>query len=268
MLFVLLYLAVYLGSDMSVVIGMRYPFEAVSGKLPELIDIQTAEDIHGTWRTSGIAVDGVRFTMEQIEAMGEKDSVDIIMVICEDGTLYGYSAHNNFNGTTTWTKGSKDNSLVVDNTDLYINDGEIVVDTGGGTVYLQKISDRQDKDIIDELVNSDKETITEVTPETKNQETEQETKEETASNTIRPEVKESIDAYEKFVDEYIAFMEKYKKSDGTDISALMDYAKFVSNLTEYTNKMEALEGDLTDAETFYYIEVMNRCNEKMMKAAY
>ena len=66
-------------------------------------------------------------------------------------------------------------------------------------------------------------------------------------------------------DEYIAFMKKYEDSDGTDLSILLDYTKFMTNLTEYTDKMESLEDDMTVAETFYYIEVMNRCNEKMMK---
>lgn len=60
-------------------------------------------------------------------------------------------------------------------------------------------------------------------------------------------------------------MKKYEDSDGTDLSILLDYTKFMTNLTEYTDKIESLEDDMTDAETFYYIEVMNRCNEKMMK---
>ena len=81
-------------------------------------------------------------------------------------------------------------------------------------------------------------------------------------------MKEAIDAYEDFVDEYIAFMEKYEDSDGSDLSLLLDYTNFMSKLTDYTDKMEKMEDDMTDAETIYYLEVMNRCNEKIIKAAY
>ena len=62
-------------------------------------------------------------------------------------------------------------------------------------------------------------------------------------------------------------MKKYSESDGTDLSILTDYFTFMSKLENYSDKMDAMEDDLTDAEYWYYIEVLNRCNEKMLKAA-
>ena len=46
------------------------------------------------------------------------------------------------------------------------------------------------------------------------QETEQSTIPESE---IRPEVKEFLDSYEAFMNEYVDFMEKYRKADATDI---------------------------------------------------
>ncbi|MBQ1826933.1 MAG: hypothetical protein II126_03080 [Erysipelotrichaceae bacterium] len=85
------------------------------------------------------------------------------------------------------------------------------------------------------------------------------------SKTIRKEVREAIDAYEKFIDEYIAFMKKYEKSDNT-LSMMKDYLSYVKKLSEYEEKMSGLQEDLNDAETKYFIEVMNRCNLKMLES--
>ena len=60
--------------------------------------------------------------------------------------------------------------------------------------------------------------------------------------------------------------QKYSESDGADLSILTDYVTFMSKLEDYSDKMEAMENDLTDAEYWYYIEVLNRCNEKILKA--
>ncbi len=130
---------------------------------------------------------------------------------------------------------------------------------------------KQDDDVIAEPIPEQGET-TEETEETAKEiieeiiEPEEEAAEEEVSEqTIRPEVKEAIDAYEKFIDEYIAFMEKYEESDGSDLGMLMEYMTFISDLEEYLEKMDDLENDLTDAESWYFLEVMNRCNEKIYK---
>ena len=77
-----------------------------------------------------------------------------------------------------------------------------------------------------------------------------------------------MDSYEKFMDEYIAFMKKYKKSNGTDMSLLADYSKYMSRYADMTKKFEKWEDeDINDAETAYYIKVQTRVNKKLLEVA-
>ena len=85
------------------------------------------------------------------------------------------------------------------------------------------------------------------------------------NNAIRPDVKEAIDSYEKYIDKDCEFMQR---ADYGDMVWLAEYAKYMSSLTEMQEKFNAIhDKDLTTAETNYYIEVLNRCNEKMFKVA-
>lgn len=85
------------------------------------------------------------------------------------------------------------------------------------------------------------------------------------NNAIRPDVKEAIDSYEAFVDTYCEFM---KKADYGDMAWLAEYAKYMSKLSDYEKKMDAIkEKDLTKAENDYYLEVLMRCSKKMLDAA-
>ena len=81
---------------------------------------------------------------------------------------------------------------------------------------------------------------------------------------IRPEVKEAIDSYEAFYDEYIAFMKKYQSADSAELLGMMtDYLKMIERLSEMSDKMDALEEDMNDAELAYYLEVTARIMQKM-----
>ena len=76
---------------------------------------------------------------------------------------------------------------------------------------------------------------------------------------------EAIDAYESFIDEYIAFMKTYAESDNS-LALLADYVKFAAKLEEYDHKMDKLEEELTDEEDIYFLEVLNRCNVKLLES--
>jgi hypothetical protein len=85
-----------------------------------------------------------------------------------------------------------------------------------------------------------------------------------STNGIRTEIKEAIDSYEDFMDEYIAFMKTY---DSSDLTMLNQYTKFMTQYAETTEKFKALENkNLTDEENLYYLKVMNRVNEKLLEA--
>lgn len=115
-----------------------------------------------------------------------------------------------------------------------------------------------------ETVSDEKETTVEKESEEENSEKEEESeKKELNQNEIRPEIKDAIDSYETFMDEYIDFMNKYNTSNSTEL--LMEYMDWLSKYADMAEKMEKMEGDLTEAETKYYTEVMARISGKMIQ---
>ena len=86
-----------------------------------------------------------------------------------------------------------------------------------------------------------------------------------SDDAIRPEVKDAIDSYEKYIDDYCEFM---SRSDYGDMKWLSDYAKWVSELSDMQKKFDAIQDkDLTTAENNYYLEVLMRCNNKLTQTA-
>ena len=80
---------------------------------------------------------------------------------------------------------------------------------------------------------------------------------------IRPEIKDAIDTYEEFFNEYVDFMKSY---DASDISALSDYLSFLQEYTEYMQKLDDLENeDLTDAETIYLTQATLRIDQRLLE---
>lgn len=239
-----------------------------------------SNSIYGTYRTSGVSVKDQKFTLEQIIALAGDESyvneIDMIFVFNENGILYVYSASYDRTEALTYTLAEDNSSITINDNELSIVDGEILFTNDDTTLYLSKVSDRQDKDIINELIEKDVKNVDEskqdaeetIVSEPEPEEPVEDEDDKISEDTIRPEVKEAIDSYEAFIDEYCEFMKKYSESDGTDLSILMDYAKFASKLEDYTTKMENMEDDLTDAEYWYYYDVLMRCNDKLLKAAY
>lgn len=86
--------------------------------------------------------------------------------------------------------------------------------------------------------------------------------EENSSSDIR----KAIDSYEAFFDEYIAFMEKYKRNP-SDLQLLADYMKFVDQYEKTMNELDALnDADMSAADREYYLDAMNRINKKLLNA--
>ena len=87
--------------------------------------------------------------------------------------------------------------------------------------------------------------------------------EESSVPLISAELKEFLDSYESFMDEYCTFMKNY---DSSDMSKLMDYMQILQKYTDFAEKANAWsDKELTDAETVYYLEVMNRVNAKLLE---
>lgn len=85
----------------------------------------------------------------------------------------------------------------------------------------------------------------------------------TDSNGIRPDIKEAIDSYETFMNDYCDFMTKYSESDDV-VSMMADYVDYMSKYADMAKKFDDLENDnLNDAELSYYLEVQTRITQKL-----
>lgn len=78
---------------------------------------------------------------------------------------------------------------------------------------------------------------------------------------VRKEFKDTCDSYEKFIDEYVAFMKK----DHSSMEYLSQSLEYLNKLTEWNEKFDSL-GAMNDAETLYYLEVQSRTLQKMAEA--
>ena len=84
-------------------------------------------------------------------------------------------------------------------------------------------------------------------------------------NAIDPEFKAAMDSYEKFFDEYVAIIKKYK-ANPTDMSILTDYANYMGQYADMMQKFEKWENeDLNTAEAAYYVDVQARITKKLLE---
>ena len=96
-----------------------------------------------------------------------------------------------------------------------------------------------------------------------------ETSKPTDNDGVSKDFKEAMDSYEEFMNEYVEFMKKYSKSNGTDMSLILDYSKYVSKYADMCKDFEKWENEeLNVAETAYYIDVQARVSKKLLEVAY
>lgn len=87
------------------------------------------------------------------------------------------------------------------------------------------------------------------------------------SNGLDPDFKAAMDSYEKFVDEYVAFMKKYNNNP-SDIELLTDYYDFLNKYADFVEDFEKWEDEeMNAAETAYYIDVQARTSTKLLELA-
>ena len=104
-----------------------------------------------------------------------------------------------------------------------------------------------------------------VTVETPAEEPAEEPVAETPADGISPELKAFLESYEAFMDEYCSFMETYNSSDA---AALLKYSALMAKYADFTAKAEEWNSrEMNDDETLYYVQVMNRVNEKLLKVS-
>lgn len=86
---------------------------------------------------------------------------------------------------------------------------------------------------------------------------------------VTPSFKETMDSYEEFFDEYIAFMNKMMNGDAmTSMDYLNDYAAFMGKYEETMEALDKMDTDkMSPADQAYYFEVMTRIETKLLKVA-
>lgn len=86
---------------------------------------------------------------------------------------------------------------------------------------------------------------------------------------VTPEFKETMDAYEAFYDEYIAFMKKYTSGEGDMMSMLTDYTTMLGRLSDWSQKIDAIDEEtLSPADDAYFLLVTLRVEQKLLGTAY
>ena len=83
---------------------------------------------------------------------------------------------------------------------------------------------------------------------------------------VDPELKAFLDSYEKFIDEYVAFMKTYNSDPANAVSMLAEYSRIMGTYAEFTEKLAQYdENEMSAADAAYYLEVTTRCTQKMLE---
>lgn len=81
---------------------------------------------------------------------------------------------------------------------------------------------------------------------------------------VNPELKEMLDSYEVFVDQYVEFMEKYNSDPANTVSMLGEYSEMLQQYTDFADKINKYDASSMSTEDYkYYIDVTTRCAQKM-----
>lgn len=126
----------------------------------------------------------------------------------------------------------------------------------------EKTSSATESSIVEE--SSETEAPTEEQTEAENS-VEESGSQNTAEDEIRPDIKEAIDKYESFMNQYCDFMKSY---DATDMSMLSEYSELMTEYAEMSASFDAIENeDLTTAELAYYMEVQSRVSQALLEVS-
>lgn len=90
--------------------------------------------------------------------------------------------------------------------------------------------------------------------------------EEVDASKVTASVREALDEYEAFFDDYIAFMKKYNNADYKDLDEMIDdYSDYINKYSDMYSKLLDMAGDLkiTSDDYKYYSSVLKRIEKKL-----
>lgn len=84
---------------------------------------------------------------------------------------------------------------------------------------------------------------------------------------VTPELKDFLDSYEAYMDQYILFMQNYENSDNP-YAMLSDYLTMMQRYSEFSDALSNYDTDnMSAADSAYYFEVTMRVTQKLLAAA-
>ena len=225
----------------------------------EKVDPQ--KQYYGTWGPVRINIEGVSYSVEELEAMGDYSLSDFKIVVKEGGKAYVYS--DGHGGLADWE--TTDNGIIIGAVESKLDENLLSMETDGIILFLVKTSDSQT--IVNNQNKENDCDIAETTSNIDEIESVDETTDITSNIKIRPEFKEAMDAYEAFYDEYCEFMKQYKENP-YDFSLLAKYTEMMKKTVEINESFEEWdEEEMNNAEIKYYLEVNNRVMQKLIDVA-
>lgn len=91
------------------------------------------------------------------------------------------------------------------------------------------------------------------------------TKTTSTATGVDPDLKKFLDSYEAFIDEYVDFMKKYMNDPGNAISMLSEYTQIMTKYEDFAEKVDEYDSnEMSKEDAKYYLDVVNRCNKKML----
>ena len=79
---------------------------------------------------------------------------------------------------------------------------------------------------------------------------------------VTPELKEFLDSYEAFMNEYCDFMETY---DASDLGALVTYMDLLGKYSDFADKADDYDtSEMSDADLKYYLDVTTRIEKRLI----
>lgn len=137
------------------------------------------------------------------------------------------------------------------------------------TSVKSEVSDllTEDAPSAEEVEEAPAETPVQEAQEEQAKETAPEQQEAQESDTVTPEFKATMDAYEAFFDEYVDYTKKYLNADSTaQLSMLADYTTLLAKYATMAEELDKIdENELSTADYIYYIEVTARIEKKMLE---